>query len=214
MAITATAVKDLREATGAGMMDCKRALVETDGDMAKAIELLQKKNLAAVGKRAGRIAAEGTVGSYIHDGRIGVLLEVNCETDFVGRGDAFQEMVRNICMHIAAVNPQWVDDSEIPEAVLAKQREIFTAQMENSGKPANIIDRIVDGKIAKWKTTVCLLDQPYVRDSDKSVKDYITEIAAVIKENIKVRRFARFELGEGLEKRQDDFAAEVAAQVG
>ncbi|MBU0552169.1 translation elongation factor Ts [Myxococcota bacterium] len=214
MAITATAVKDLREATGAGMMDCKRALVETDGDMAKAIELLQKKNLAAVGKRAGRIAAEGTVGSYIHDGRIGVLLEVNCETDFVGRGDAFQEMVRNICMHIAAVNPQWVDDSEIPEAVLAKQREIFTAQMENSGKPANIIDRIVDGKIAKWKTTVCLLDQPYVRDSDKSIKDYITEIAAVIKENIKVRRFARFELGEGLEKRQDDFAAEVAAQVG
>lgn len=211
MGISAKDVKALREATGAGMMDCKRALVACDGDMEKATEQLQKKNLAAVGKRAGRIAAEGSVGSYIHDGRIGVLLEVNCETDFVGRGDAFQELVRNICMHIAAVNPQWVDDSEIPEATLKKQEEIFAAQMENSGKPAAIIGRIVEGKIKKWKTTVCLLDQPYVRDSDKSVGEYVTDIAAVIKENIKVRRFARFELGEGIEKRQDDFAAEVAA---
>ncbi len=213
MAISAKDVAALRRQTGAGMMDCKRALTEAKGDTEQAIEILQKKNLAAAGKRSGRIAAEGSIGSYIHDGRIGVLLEVNSETDFVGRSDKFQTMVKNLAMHIAAVNPDYVDDSEISTALISKQEEIFLAQMEGSGKPEHIMGRIIEGKIKKWKKEICLLDQPYVRDTDISVGQYVTQVAAALKENIKVRRFVRYELGEGLEKRKDDFAAEVAGAV-
>ena len=213
MAISAKQVSELRKSTGAGMMDCKKALLECDGDMGKAAEYLQKKNLAAVAKRSGRVAAEGSVGAYIHGGRIGVLVEVNSETDFVGRGEAFQSLVRDVAMHIAAANPAYLDDSEIPEATVAKQKEIFLAQMEDMNKPANILERIVEGKLAKWKQEICLLDQPFVKDPDKTVGKYVKETAAVIKENISIRRFVRFELGEGIEKKTDDFAAEVAAAV-
>ena len=214
MAITASQVAELRQRTGAGMMDCKKALAETDGDMDKAIEYLQKKNLAAVAKRAGRVAAEGAIGSYIHDGRIGVLLEVNTETDFVGRGEAFSQLVKNLAMHIAASNPQHVDESSIPGDQVAKQKEIFLAQMAESGKPQAMWEKIVDGKIAKWKKEICLLDQPYVKDPDKTVRDYVTEVASHVKENVSIRRFVRFELGEGIEKKSSDFASEVAAAAG
>lgn len=213
MSISAKQVAELRRTSGAGMMDCKKALVATDGDVAKALEYLQKKSLASVKKRADKVAAEGAVVSYIHGGRIGVLIEVNCETDFVGRGEQFQGMARDIAMHIAAMNPPYLDESEIPAETVAKQREIFTAQMADSGKPEHILGRIIDGKLAKWKKENCLLDQAFVKDTNKTVGGYVTEIAGQIKENIKVRRFVRFELGEGIEKKVDDFAAEVAAQV-
>ena len=209
--ITASEVKALREQTGAGMMDCKKALVEAEGDMAKAADILAKKNLAAAGKRADKVAAEGAVGSYVHGGRIGVLVEINSETDFVGRSDQFQALLKDIAMHVAASNPTYLDDSEIPEAVVAKQAEIFLAQQADSGKPEHILPRIVEGKVKKWKSEVCLLDQAFVKDTDKTVRQHVTEVAATIKEKISVRRFVRFELGEGIEKKQEDFAAEVAA---
>lgn len=211
MEFTAKDVSELRQRTGAGMMDCKKALTEAEGSLDKAVEILQKKNLAAMAKRSGRIAAEGTIGSYIHGGRIGVLVEVNSETDFVGRSEDFQALVKDICLHIAAANPTYIEESEIPESVVAKQKEIFLAQQEDAKKPANILEKIIEGKIKKWKSEVCLLDQAFVRDPDKTVRDHITELAQRIRENLKVRRFVRFELGEGIEKRQDDFAAEVAA---
>lgn len=211
MAISAKDVSTLRQQTGAGMMDCKKALEEADGNMDLAVEILQKKNLAAMSKRSGRVAAEGAVGSYIHGGRIGVLVEVNSETDFVGRSEAFQALVKDVAMHIAAANPQYLDETEIPGAVTAKQHEIFLAQMEDSGKPANILEKIVEGKVAKWKKEVCLLDQPFVKDTDKTVRQHVSEVAGQLKENIRVRRFVRFELGEGIEKQAGDFAAEVAA---
>lgn len=213
MSISAKQVAELRRTSGAGMMDCKKALVATEGDMAKALEHLQKKSLASVKKRAGKVAAEGAVVSYIHSGRIGVLIEVNCETDFVGMGESFQSMARDIAMHIAAMNPAYLDDSQIPEDAIAKQRDIFLGQMADSGKPEHILGRIIEGKMAKWKKEQCLLDQKFVKDNDKTVGEYVTAVAAQIKENIKVRRFVRFELGEGIEKKVDDFAAEVAAAV-
>jgi len=211
MSISAKDVAALRKQTGAGMMDCKKALVECEGDVAKAKEYLQKKNLAAIGKRADRIAAEGVVGSYIHNGRIGVMVELNSETDFVARNEDFQRLAKDIAMHIAAANPDYIDASEIPADVRAKQAEIFKAQMENSGKPAHILDKIVDGKIKKWQSEICLLDQSFIRDTDKTINDLVIEVASVVKENLKIRRFVRFELGEGIEKAEDDFAAEVAA---
>ena len=211
MAITANLVKELREKTGAGMMDCKKALVECDGDMTKAVEYLQKKSLAAVEKRAGKVAAEGAVYSYIHDGRVGAMVEINCETDFVARGEAFQVMIKNVAMHIAASNPLYLDPSEIPADVTAKQVEIYTAQLLADGKPEAMIERIMIGKLNKWHKDVCLLNQDYVKDDKLSVEQYVKEVASGIKENIKVRRFVRFELGEGIEKKEEDFAAEVAA---
>ncbi|GMV43646.1 MAG: hypothetical protein AMXMBFR64_53620 [Myxococcales bacterium] len=215
MEITASMVKDLREISGAGILDCRKALTESEGDMQKAIEYLQKKSLASAAKKAGRIAAEGAVGSYIHmGGKIGVMAEVNCETDFVARTDDFQALVKDICMHIAAMSPQFVDVDEVPADVVAKQREIFTEQMKESGKPANIVDKIVDGKVKKWFSEVCLLEQTFVKDPDKTVRELLTAAVSKIGENIKVRRFARYALGEGLEKRSDDFAAEVAAAAG
>jgi elongation factor Ts len=212
--VTAQMVKELRERTGAPMMDCKTALTETQGDMEKAVDFLRKKGLAAAAKKAGRIAAEGAVGSYIHGGgKLGVLVEVNCETDFVARTDGFQELVRDIAMHIAAAEPRFVRREEVTEDVLAREREIFRDQALASGKPANVVEKIVTGKMEKYYAEYVLLEQPFVKDSDKTVGQLITEKVAKIGENIQVRRFVRFKLGEGIEKRQDDFAAEVMAQA-
>ncbi|WP_027363818.1 translation elongation factor Ts [Desulfotruncus alcoholivorax] len=212
--ITAAMVKDLRERTGAGMMDCKKALVATNGDMEKAIDFLREKGLAAAAKKSGRITAEGLVESYIHGGgKIGVLVEVNCETDFVAKTDEFKTLVRDIAMQIAAARPEYVSKEEVPEAVIAKEKDILAAQAANEGKPEKIIQKMVEGRIEKFYKEICLLEQPFIKDSDKTVKQLITEKIATIGENISVRRFVRYELGEGLEKRKDDFAAEVMAQV-
>lgn len=211
MAISAKQVKALREKTGAGMMDCKKALVASDGDFDAAVTYLQKKSLASAAKRADKVAAEGLVGSYIHNGRIGVLVEINCETDFVGKSEPFAALLKNVAMHIAAANPLYLDASEIPADEVARQKDIFLGQMENAGKPAHILERIIEGKLAKWKKGICLLDQAYVRDPDKTVGQFVIESAGTIKEKVSVRRFVRYELGEGIEKAVDDFAAEVAA---
>jgi len=212
--ISAASVKELRERTGAGMMDCKKALVETNGDVTKAADYLREKGLAAAAKKAGRITAEGLVESYIHGGgKIGVLVEVNCETDFVAKTDEFKTLVRDIAMQIAAAKPEYVTREEVPEAVIAKEKEILAAQAANEGKPEKIIQKMVEGRIEKFYKELCLLEQPFVKDPDKTVKQLITEKISQIGENISMRRFVRFELGEGLEKRQDDFAAEVAAQA-
>ena len=215
MAITAGLVKDLRERTGAGMMDCKKALEETNGDFTLAVEWLQKKQLASVSKKAGRIAAEGIVSSYLHQGgRIGVLVEINCETDFVARNDDFLAFAKDIAMHIAASNPLVVQASELSQDLLEKQREIFQAQAVNEGKPENIAKNIVVGRLKKWQAESCLVDQPFVKDPDKTVSQLVAELTAKIGEKISIRRFVRFEVGEGLEKKVDNFAAEVAAQAG
>jgi elongation factor Ts len=214
MDITAQMVKQLRERTGAGMMDCKAVLNEAQGDMEKAVDLLRKKGLAAAAKKAGRVTAEGAVGSYIHaGGKIGVLVEVNCETDFVARTEPFQELVRDIALHIAAADPRFVGREEVTGEDLDRERAIYREQALASGKPANVVDRIVEGKLEKYYSEFVLLEQPFVKDPDKSVGQLIAERVGKIGENIKVRRFARFKLGEGLEKRQDDFAAEVLAQA-
>ena len=215
MAVTAQMVKELREKTGAGMMDCKKALVETNGDMDAAVDFLREKGLSAAAKKAGRIAAEGLVEAYIHmGGRIGVLVEVNCETDFVAKTDEFKELAKDIAMHIAASQPQYVSREEIPEEVLEHERKIFRAMAENEGKPAHIIDKIVDGRIEKFMQDVCLVDQPFVKNPDQTVGELLNEKVAKIGEKISVRRFVRYERGEGMEKREDDFAAEVMAQMG
>ncbi len=216
MAVTATDVKTLREQTGAGMMDCKKALTECGGDMEKAVDFLRKKGLAAAAKKADRLASEGAVGSYIHaGGKIGVLLEINCETDFVAKTDEFQELVKDICMHIAAASPRWVSREEVPADVLDREKEIYKDQARASGKPENILDKITEGKLEKFYGDTCLLDQVFVKDPDGKlkIKDLITEKIAKIGENINIRRFARYQLGEGLEKKSCDLAAEVAAQL-
>jgi elongation factor Ts len=214
MEISPQLVKELREQTGAGMMDCKKALNETNGNFDAAKELLQKKNLAIAVKKAGRVASEGTVHAYIHgNGRIGVLVEVNCETDFAAKNDDFRGLVKDVAMHIAAASPAYLSREDVPAADLEKQKEIFAAQVRESGKPENIIPKIVEGKINKWYTEACLLDQPFVKDPDKSVGSLLTELTAKIGEKISIRRFARYQVGEGIEKKKDDFAAEVAAQV-
>lgn len=212
--ITAAMVKELREKTGAGMMDCKKALVAKDGSMDAAVSYLREKGLAAAAKKAGRIAAEGLVDSYIHmGGRIGVLVEINCETDFVAKTEGFKEFVRDIAMHIAAARPDYISRAEIPESVLANEREIFKNAALNEGKPEHIVEKIVDGRVEKYAKDVCLLDQPFVKDPDVSIGQLLQEKIAQIGENISIRRFARFERGEGIEKRQDDFASEVMAQI-
>jgi len=208
-------IKELKTRTGAGIADCKKALVECDADAEKAVELLRKKGLAKAAKKAGRIATEGSVTSYIHPGgRVGVLLEVNCETDFVARNDDFTTFTHEVCLQIAAMKPQFVGKEEVPESLLVKEREIRTATALESGKPEKIVGKIVDGQISKWMKEVCLLDQVWVKDDKKTIFDLQQELVARLGENIKIRRFARFELGEGLEKKQDDFAAEVAKQAG
>lgn len=215
MAISASLVKELRERSGCGMMDCKKVLVETDGDIEKAVELLREKGLAKAVKKSGRIAAEGIVDSYIHlGGRIGVLVEVNCETDFVAKTDEFKVLVRDIAMQIAAANPKYVREEEVDPEEIAKEREIMRVKAINDGKPEKIVDKIVDGQIQKYLKEICLMDQPFVKDTDKTISDLVTEKIATIGENISIRRFVRYEMGEGLEKRQDDFVAEVMAQQG
>ena len=215
MAISASLVKELRERSGCGMMDCKKVLVETDGDIEKAVELLREKGLAKAVKKSGRIAAEGIVDSYIHlGGRIGVLVEVNCETDFVAKTDEFKALVRDIAMQIAAANPKYVREEEVDPEEIAKEREIMRVKAIHDGKPEKIVDKIVDGQIQKYLKEICLMDQPFVKDTDKTVADLVTEKIATIGENISIRRFVRYEMGEGLEKRQDDFVAEVMAQQG
>ncbi|HHU49131.1 MAG: translation elongation factor Ts [Caldicoprobacterales bacterium] len=212
--ISASRVKELREMTGAGMMDCKRALQETNGDIEKAVELLREKGLSAAAKKAGRIAAEGIVESYIHmGGKIGVLVEVNCETDFVAKTAEFKSFVRDIAMHIAASNPQYLSKEEVPEDVIAKEKEILRVQAINEGKPEKIADKIVEGRIKKYYTEVCLLEQPFVKDTDKTVQDIVNEQIATIGEKISIRRFVRYQMGEGLEKRKDNFAEEVMSQM-
>jgi elongation factor Ts len=213
MSISAKQVAELRRKTGAGLMDCKKALVENDGDLQKSVEYLQKKSLAAVGKRAGKVAAEGMVGSYIHDNRIGALVEINCETDFVARGTEFQALLKDVAMQVVASNPLYLDPSEIPASDTAKQVEIYTAQLKEEGKPEAIIEKILQGKLRKWHSEVCLMQQSSLRDDKKSLEKHVTEIAAVIREKIQVRRFVRFELGQGIEKKEENFAAEVAAMM-
>ncbi len=215
MKITAQMIKELRERTGAPMLQVKAALEETEGSIDAAVQLLRKKGLAAAAKKAGRTAAEGIVGSYIHaGGKIGVLVEVNCETDFVARTDDFQELVKDIAMHVAAAEPRFVRREEVTEEVLASEREIYTDQVKAEGKPDHLVDRIVDGKMKKYYSESVLLEQPFIKNPDQTVEQLIVEKVAKIGENIQVRRFARFVLGEGIEKKEDDFAAEVAAQVG
>jgi len=215
MEVTATLIKDLRERTGAGMADCKKALVEVSGDMEKAIDYLRAKGLAKAAKKAGREATEGAVVSYIHaGGRIGVLVEINCETDFVARNDDFQGFTRDVAMQIAAMAPQFVSKDEVSEDVIAREREVLLAKAKETGKPEPVIQKMVDGQVSKWTKEICLLDQSFVKNPDKTINDLQQELIAKIGENIKIRRFVRFELGEGLEKKKSDFAAEVAAQAG
>ena len=215
MSITAAQVNELRKATGAGLMDCKKALTETDGDMEKSVDYLRKKGLAAASKKAGRIATEGLVGSYIHaGGKIGVLVEVNCETDFVAKNESFQTFVKDIAMHIAAAAPQCVRREEVQEAVVEREKEIYRAKARESGKPDNIIEKIIEGQVNKFYAEICLIEQSFVKDPDKTIQTYLNETIATIGENISIRRFSRFVLGEGLAKKESDFAAEVAAAAG
>ena len=217
--ITAAAVKQLREKTGAGMMECKNALVEAEGNEEKAIEILRKRGLASAKKREGRIAAEGIVGQYIHmGGKVGVLVEVNCETDFVARGEEFQQLVKDIAMHIAAAEPRFVSRDDVPGDALEKEREIARAQAKNDPKNANkpdqVIDKIVEGRLNKFYEEAVLLDQPFVKEPAKTVGELVTEKIAKTGERITIRRFTRYKMGEGLEKRSEDFGGEVASLVG
>jgi len=215
MSVTPQMVKELRERTGAGMMDCKNALLESKGDMEQAIDVLRKKGLASAAKKAGRVTAEGVVGSYIHaGGKIGVLVEVNCETDFVARTDQFQELVKDIAMHIAAADPRFVRREEVTEDVLARERAVQREKTLAEGKPEKVVEKIVEGRMEKFFAEFVLLEQPFVKDPDKTITELINEKVAKIGENIQVRRFSRFKLGEGIEKKTSDFAAEVAAQAG
>ncbi|MCL2121535.1 MAG: translation elongation factor Ts [Clostridiales bacterium] len=212
--ITSAMIKEIRERTGAGMLDCKNALTEKDGDMEKAIEYLREKGLAAAAKKAGRIAAEGLCESYIHGGgRIGVLLELNCETDFVAKTEEFKTLARDICLQIAASKPEYVRREEVPAEVVEKEKEIFTAQALNEGKPANVVEKMISGRIEKFYKEICLLEQPFIRDAGMTIQELLVEKVARIGENINVRRFVRYELGEGIEKRQENFAEEVMAQM-
>ncbi|HEY8416789.1 MAG TPA: translation elongation factor Ts [Limnochordales bacterium] len=196
--ITPQMVKELRERTQAGMMDCKRALEETGGDMEKAIAYLREKGLAAAAKKAGRVAAEGLIEAYVHPGgRVGVLIEVNCETDFVARTEEFRQLARDLAMQVAAARPQYVSRDQVPEAVLQEERRIYRASALNEGKPERVIDKIVEGRLEKFFKEVCLLEQPFIKDPDRTVADLIQEKIAAMGENITVRRFVRFERGEG-----------------
>ncbi len=214
MAITASDVNALRQKTGVGMMDCKKALTEANGDMDKAIEILREKGMASAAKKAGRIAAEGVVDSYIHmGGKVGVLVEVNCETDFVARGDQFKALVHDMALQIAASKPLYVTKEEVPQEVLDKEKEILKIQAMNEGKPEAIAEKMVQGRIKKYYEEFCLLEQPFVKDSSKTVGQLITEAIAAIGEKITVRRFTRYEMGEGIEKKKEDLQAEVDKQV-
>ena len=213
MGISAKLVKELRDKTAAGMMDCKKALVETNGDVDKAVDYLREKGLSKAAKKAGRIASEGIVESYIHGGRIGVLVEVNSETDFVAKNEEFQNFVKDVAMHIAAENPLYVRKEEVPLEVVNKEKEILTKQALEEGKPEKIVEKMVEGRISKFYTEICLLEQSFVKDPDKTVGELLNEKIAKIGENMNIRRFARFEVGEGIEKKEENFAEEVASQI-
>ncbi|WP_027629494.1 translation elongation factor Ts [Ruminiclostridium cellobioparum] len=213
--ITAEMVRQLRERTGAGMMDCKKALTETNGDADKAVEYLREKGIAKAASKAGRIAAEGLVESYIHGGgRIGVLVEVNIETDFAAKNEEFKQLVKDIAMQIAASKPEFVRREEVPASVLEAEKEILRAQARNEGKPEKIIDKMVEGRIDKYYGEKCLMEQAFIKDPDITVDQLIKEKIAHIGENITVRRFVRFERGEGIEKKEENFADEVMKQIG
>ena len=213
--ITAKLVKDLRDKTGAGMMDCKKALSETSGDVSKAIEWLRQKGIASAEKKSGRVAAEGSIGSYIHTGsRVGVLLELNCETDFVARGEKFQGLLKDLAMQVAACsNVEYVSVEEIPHEVSEKEKSIEMGRDDLAGKPDKIKSKIVEGRISKRLKELALLEQPFIRDSSKTVGQLVKEIAGQIGENIQVRRFTRYTLGEGIEIEEADFASEVASMT-
>lgn len=213
-AITAKLVSELREKTGAGMMDCKKALTEVNGDLEKAIDYLRQKGLAAAQKKQSRVAAEGAIGSYIHGGRIGVMVEVNCETDFVAKSEDFQTFVKDVAMHVAAADPKFVRSSEMDQTFVDREIAIYTAQLKEEGKPEAMISKIVDGKVKKLSTEVCLLDQKFIKNPDISVQDLINQLTIKVGEKIDIRRFVKFNLGEGIEKKVDDFAAEVASMTG
>lgn len=214
MTISAELVKKLREATGAGMMECKAALGEASGDFDKAAVILRKKGAAAAVKKADRITSEGVVYSYLHPGaKVGVLVELNCETDFVAKTPEFQELAKDLAMHIAAMEPRYVRREEVPTDVLEQEKEIYRAKAQATGKPANVIEKIVEGQLNKFYSESCVYDQPFVKDDKLTVGQLITEKVAQMKENISLRRFTRFKVGEGLHKRGGDFASEVAAQL-
>ncbi|MBC3804358.1 translation elongation factor Ts [Acetobacterium fimetarium] len=214
MNVDAKLVKELRAKSGAGMMDCKKALVETDGNIEEAMVLLREKGLAATNKKSGRIAAEGIVESYIHmGGKIGVLVEVNCETDFVAKNEGFKSFVKDVAMHIAASNPLYVTKEEVPAEEIEKEKEILRVQALNEGKPEKIIEKMVEGRISKFYKEICLLEQPFVKNPDMTIEDLVKEQIMSIGENVKIRRFARFQMGEGLEKKEENFAEEVAKQI-
>lgn len=208
-------ISKLREATGAGMFDCKKALDEAGGNFDAAIDLLRKKGIAKAAKRADKVAAEGTVASYIHGaGKIGVLVEVNCETDFVAKNEGFQALVNDIAMHIAAVAPQYVSRDQVAPEALTREMDVYRDQLKNEGKPAEMIEKILEGKMNKYYAEVCLLEQAYIKDEDKTIEQLLTEKTAEIGEKITVRRFSRFVVGEGIEKKQVDYLAEVQEQLG
>ena len=217
--VTAAMVKELRERTQAGMMDCKKALVQSNGDMDAAIQYLREKGLAAANKKSGRIAAEGAVDSYIHmGGKIGVLVEINCETDFVGRTDTFKNLCHDVAMHIAAAAPEFVSKDEIPAERLESERHTAREQVlndeKNKNKPAQIIDKIVEGRIEKFCKEVCLLDQPFVKNPDVTIAQLLQETTLSTGEKVSIRRFVRYQLGEGIEKKKSDLAAEIAEMTG
>jgi elongation factor Ts len=214
MVITTDMIKTLREKTGSGMMDCKKALTETNGDMEKSIAWLREKGIASADKKASRIAAEGIVDAYIHaEGRIGVLIEVNIETDFAAKNEEFRRMVRDLGMQIAAMNPRWVSKEDVPAEEIEKEKTIIRNKALNEGKPEKILDRIVEGSLNKFYEENCLLEMAYVKDDSKKISQLVKEMIAKIGENITVRRFVRFELGEGIQKKEENFADEVMKQI-
>jgi elongation factor Ts len=214
MAITAESVKALRESTGAGMMDCKKALGETNGDFEAAVTWLRERGMAKAAKRSGRVAAEGAVSSYIHmGGKIGVLAEINCETDFVARGEDFQALCKDVCLQICSASPRWVTQEEVPVEAIEAEKAIYVAEAAETGKPANVCEKIAEGKLKKWFSDVCLLDQPFVKDTDKTINQLLVDLSSKVGEKISVRRFVRFQLGEGIEKKESNFAEEVAAEL-
>lgn len=212
--ITAQMVKELREKSGAGMMDCKKALESTGGDLDKAMDFLREKGIASVAKKSSRIASEGLVDAYIHGGRIGVIIEVNSETDFVAKNDDFKAFVRDMAMQVAAVSPKYVTRDEVPQEMVEHEKSILREQALNEGKPEKIVEKMVEGRLEKFFEEIVLLDQKFIKDSDLKVQDVLNNLIARIGENIKIRRFTRYEVGEGLEKRNEDFAEEVRKQMG
>ena len=213
MSFGAKEIKELRARTGAGMLDVRNALQETDGDIEKAVDLLRQEGLASAQKRSEKVAAEGLVDAYIHGGRIGAMVEVNSETDFVAKNQEFKDFVRDIAMHVAAANPKYVTREDVPEEEVQREKDVLTQQVINDGKPEHIAEKIVSGRMDKFFEQIVLLDQPFIKEPSMTVEELLNDLIARIGENIVIRRFARFEVGEGIEVEQEDFAAEVAAQI-